>query len=122
MAGAIETMQFRRERLRDAMQGGHLCATDLADLLVQKGMAFREAHHAVGGLVRDAERLGCQLAELPSELLTGVHPGLTGTELDSALDPVAATERRRIVGGPAREPVTRAVTAARVAWASPADD
>jgi argininosuccinate lyase len=118
LAGAIATATFRRDALRAALDDGHLCATDLADLLVQKGVAFREAHHIVGGLVREAEQRGCRLADLPREVLRGAHPSLEGAELDSALDPVAAVERRCTVGGPARREVERAIAAARAVWGS----
>lgn len=116
LAGAIATAQFRRERLRAALDDGHLCATDLADLLVQKGVAFREAHHIVGGLVREAEQRACQLAELPKEVLAAAHASLQGPDVLSALDPVAAVERRQVVGGPAKAQVKRAILAARATW------
>lgn len=116
LAGAIETLHFRRDRLRAALDDGHLCATDLADLLVQKGIPFREAHHIVGGLVREAEQRGCQLGGLPAEILRQAHPGLSQAEVSSALDPVAATERRQVVGGPARVQVQSAIADARAIW------
>jgi argininosuccinate lyase len=116
MAGAIATARFHSDRLRAAFEDGHLCATDLADLLVQKGLAFREAHRIIGGLVREAEQRGCQLAALPREIMVAAHQCLQGPEVASALDPVAAVERRRVVGGPARVQVERAILAARAAW------
>jgi argininosuccinate lyase len=118
LSGAIATAQFQRQRLRDALDEGHLCATDLADLLVQKGVTFREAHHIVGGLVREAELRGCQLAQLPTDVLITAHPGLTGPDVALALDPVAAVERRHVIGGPALERVRAAITAARHRWSA----
>jgi argininosuccinate lyase len=118
LSGAIDSARFRRDRLREALSEGHLCATDLADLLVHKGITFREAHRVVGGLVREAESRHCQLAELPLEILLEASPGLTGPELASALDPVAAVERRQVVGGPARVRVEGAIRAARATWGS----
>ena len=49
MLGAI---CFDRDRLADAATDEFLAATDVADLLVRKGMPFREAHGVVAGLVR----------------------------------------------------------------------
>jgi argininosuccinate lyase len=118
LAGAISTVTFRRDRLRRALEEGHLCATDLADLLVQKGMPFREAHHVVGGLVREAETRNCQLGELPEEVLTAAHVQLMGPEVAQALDPALAVERRAIVGGPAKRQVTMAIELAKSLWAS----
>jgi argininosuccinate lyase len=118
LAGAIDTARFNRENLESALQAGHLCATDLADLLVQKGVPFREAHHIVGGLVREAELRACQLGELPAELLRAAHVGLEGPEVEQALNPAAAVERRSIVGGPAKSRVLQALELARASWSS----
>jgi argininosuccinate lyase len=118
LAGAIGTARFDGVRLRAALERGHLCATDLADYLVLAGVPFREAHHLVGGLVREAESRGVELTELPSELLAQAHPALASAEVSNVLNPALAVERRRLVGGPAKEAVIRAITAARAAWGS----
>ena len=51
-------LAFDRERLAAAAGDEMLAATDVADLLVRKGMPFREAHGVVGGLVRTALERG----------------------------------------------------------------
>jgi argininosuccinate lyase len=117
LTGAIATAEWRRERLRAALDQGHLCATDLADFLVQQGLPFREAHHVVGALVREAEERGVQLGQLPPEVLKAAHASLTGEALSSALDPAAAVERRSLIGGPAKATVIRAIGQARRSWA-----
>ena len=102
--------------MKAALAGGHLCATDLADFLVQRGLPFREAHHVVGAIVREAEERGVQIAELPENVLVAAHPSLTGPELRLALDPEAAVERRSLVGGPAKARVQSAIAEARTRW------
>jgi argininosuccinate lyase len=116
LTGALLTATFHRDVLERALSRGHLCATDLADFLVQRGLPFRDAHHVVGGLVREAETRGVQLGELPSEFLRGVHPALEGPDLALALDPKAAIERRALVGGPARARVLSAIDDAERDW------
>ena len=116
LSGAIATATFHKERLAATLGEGHACATDLADYLVLAGMPFREAHHVVGGLVREAETRGVGLAELPGDVLAAAHPALTKPEAKTALDPAAAVERRRVIGGPARERVIEAIADARVRW------
>src|SRR5262249_2502711 len=54
MAGVVERLQLRPDRMKAAIDHGTL-ATDLADLLVQAGIPFREAHGMVGALVRRAD-------------------------------------------------------------------
>ncbi|MDQ2643484.1 MAG: argininosuccinate lyase [Myxococcota bacterium] len=118
LAGAISTATFRRDRMRAALLRGHLCATDVADFLASRGVPFREAHHVVGALVREADTRGVELSELPESALVAAHPLLTGPELKSALDPEAAVERRALVGGPAKPRVEAAIAAARAFWSS----
>ena len=55
---------FDRERLAAAASDEFLAATDVADLLVKRGVPFREAHGIVGGLVRGAVEQGKPLSEL----------------------------------------------------------
>jgi argininosuccinate lyase len=116
LAGALASATFDRIRLQAALQGGHLCATDLADLLVRHGLPFREAHHVVGGLVREAEARGKDLAELPIDTLAAAHPALASEEAVQTLDPRAAVERRSVLGGPARVRVAEAIVEARQRW------
>jgi argininosuccinate lyase len=67
--GLLRGIRFDRERLEEAASDELLYATDVADLLVRRGMPFREAHGVVGSLVRLAVDSGRQLSELrPDEL------------------------------------------------------
>ncbi len=116
LTGALATCTFNVDRLEGALRGGHVCATDLADLLVTQGVPFREAHHVVGQLVRVAEERGVQLGELDEETLKPLHPVLLTDEAKAALDPRQAVERRSLVGGPAKATVESAIRAARERW------
>ena len=53
-----------------------IAATDVADLLVRRGVPFREAHGIVGGLVRGALERGKDLSELSEEELAELAPQL----------------------------------------------
>jgi argininosuccinate lyase len=68
-SGMLETITFNRERLAAAASDQFLAATDVADLLVRRGLPFREAHGVVAGLVRSALEQGKLLSDLsPDEL------------------------------------------------------
>ena len=73
-------VRFRRERLAAAASDEMIAATDVADLLVRRGLPFREAHGVVADLVRLAEDTGRSLSALTleelaerSELLDGEY-------------------------------------------------
>ncbi|HHB92720.1 MAG TPA: argininosuccinate lyase, partial [Thioploca sp.] len=63
-ADMIPTMQVNREQMRNATQQGFTTATDLADYLVRKGVAFRDAHEIVGKAVRYCIDNNCDLSKL----------------------------------------------------------
>ena len=67
--GMLAGIEFDRERLEAASGDEMLAATEIADLLVRRGVPFREAHGVVGGLVRDAIENGKSLSELTPEEL-----------------------------------------------------
>lgn len=54
MAGQIESLSVNKEKMYAASKEGYLNATDLADYLVKKGVAFRDAHHISARLVKHA--------------------------------------------------------------------
>jgi argininosuccinate lyase len=109
MLGAIT---FDRERLAEAAEDEFLAATDVADLLVRKGMPFREAHGVVGGLVRRALERGVALSELDAEEVRGFSE-LLDDEYYDVLASDRWLESKRSVGGTASERVGEQLAAAR---------
>jgi argininosuccinate lyase len=99
--GMIDSLEFDTARLRAAVDAGHLVATELADYLVTRGVAFREAHDIAGALVRRASERGVELAALSLDELRALHPAF-GPDVAGWLDPARAVDRRDLVGGPAR--------------------
>jgi len=68
-SGMVSGVVFNRERLGEAASDELIAATDVADLLVRRGLPFREAHGVVAGLVRTAVDGGKRLSELSREEL-----------------------------------------------------
>jgi len=62
--GMLDGVAFDRDRLAGAASDEMIAAVDVADLLVRRGMPFREAHGIIGALVRLAEDSGRSLSEL----------------------------------------------------------
>ena len=98
-----ETLDVRKDRMRAAIQGLTL-ATDVADYLVQKGLPFRECHHIVGGLVREAIASGKDLRDMPFETFRERSP-LFGRDIYSLLTPERSVNRRDVPGGTSRRSV-----------------
>ncbi|MDP9425910.1 MAG: argininosuccinate lyase [Actinomycetota bacterium] len=71
----LRTATFDGERMTGAA-GGFALATELADFLAARGVPFREAHRAVGRLVRRCEESGTTLEEVSEEELAAAHPEL----------------------------------------------
>ncbi len=88
------------EVYRERLKGDFLLATELADYLAAKGVPFREAHHVAGRLVKWCEEQGGNFSLLTSEILKQHHPLFEKDTLDW-LEPEAAAERRRSLGGTA---------------------
>jgi argininosuccinate lyase len=113
VAGALGECTFRADRMRDALDSA-MMATDLADYLVARGVSFREAHAAVGQLVREAERSGTQLHMLPYSAYTLAHPQFAHDVFD-ALSATASAARREVHGGTGPDALRRQLDAARAA-------
>ncbi len=96
--GMLAGIEFDRERLEDASGDEMLAATEVADLLVRRGVPFREAHGIVGGLVRDAVEGGKPLSELSREELAARSEHLDDSFYE-VLQRSSWLESKKIEGG-----------------------
>ena len=83
-----------------------LLATDLADYLVRKGMAFRQAHHVVGAVVALAEKTGRPLDRLSLTDFRGVNPAFSA-DVTGVFNLTKAMARRELPGAPGTREVKR---------------
>ena len=83
-----------------AAKKGHATATDLADYLVKKGLPFRDAHETVAHAVKAASSQGCDLSELPLNVLQGFHPSIE-KDVYGVLSLHGSLNARNTVGGTA---------------------
>ncbi len=112
IADMVTGIQVEPDAMSAAVSKGFATATDLADYLVKKGMAFRDAHEAVARAVRAAETRGCDIAGLPLAELQGFS-ALIGEDVFGVLTPTGSVASRKHVGGTAPEQVRAAVMRAR---------
>src|SRR6204780_830666 len=100
MAGLIGTMRFNAERIAAGAAAGFALATDLAELLVRRGVPFREAHEVVGHLVVWCQVHDCELADVSDGDLAKVSPYLT-PDVRGVLTVPGALAARQSPGGTA---------------------
>ncbi len=98
--GLVAGLQPRPDAMRRAALEGYATATDLADYLVRKGVAFRDAHEAVARAVRHAEQDGRELAQLSLAELRGFSPAV-GRDVYGFLTLEGSVSARRHTGGTA---------------------
>ena len=111
-AGMLGTLECRRERMREAARLGCMTATDLADYLVRNGVAFRDAHEAVGRAVRSALETGRDLSDMPLDELRSFSPAI-GDDVFEVLTLEGSGAARDHAGGTAPAQVRAAVGRAR---------
>ena len=101
LGGLLSTATFDADRMAAAADAPETAAAavDLAEWLVATGMPFRDAHHVVAGLVREAYDGGAPLLDLVT-----AHPAL-GPGAAPLLEPGAAVRRRTTAGGAGPGPV-----------------
>ncbi len=110
--GMLASLKFNRERLEAAAGDEFLAATDIADLLVRRGVPFREAHGIVASLVRSVLSDGRRLSELsPDEL--AARSDLLDDDFYGLLSDRAGIESKRSEGGTSLERVREQLALAR---------
>jgi argininosuccinate lyase len=97
VTGTLEELEFNSARMAAAVSSS-MMATDLADYLVERGVSFREAHSAVGHLVRQSDETGVELDKLPQSAFTAAHPQF-GNDSVEWLSAARSVSRREVEGG-----------------------
>ena len=113
VAGALSECEFKPQRMKAALSST-MMATDLADYLVRKGTTFREAHGAVGRLIRQCEEQKAELHTLPLSAFAAAHQ-LFGHDVFDVLSAQQSVEQREVDGGTGPGAVRLQLEAARQA-------
>ncbi|GAA3240316.1 argininosuccinate lyase [Actinocorallia longicatena] len=123
VSGLIATMRVNTARLEELAPQGFALATDLAELLVRRGVVFRDAHEVVGHLVVWCQVNDKDFGDLTDDELAKVSPHLT-PDVREVLNVPGAIASRKAHGGTAPERVQeqiddlRAFGDSAAAWAS----
>jgi argininosuccinate lyase len=100
----VPGIRVNADAMQAAARRGYATATDLADYLVKKGLAFRDAHEVVAHAVKSAMAQGVDLADLPLEGLQAIHPSI-GADVHDVLSLSGSLNARQVVGGTAPDQV-----------------
>jgi argininosuccinate lyase len=114
-ADMVPHIRPKKANMYAAAKRGFATATDLADYLVRKGMAFRDAHEAVGLAVRLGLQSQRDLSELSLEELQNFSP-LISQDVFDFLTLEGSVAARKHIGGTAPETVKKAIQTARQNW------
>lgn len=108
----IDTMTVLKDNMRNAAAKGFINATDCADYLVGKGLAFRDAYKATGELVALCIDKNLTLETLPIEEYKAVCD-LFDEEIYTAINLEKCVNDRLVIGGPAVQSVEMQIESAR---------
>ena len=111
-ADMVPHLTAKKENMYRAAKQGFATATDLADYLVRKGLAFRDAHEIVGLAVRLGVETKRDLSEISLTELQTFSP-LIGEEVFVVLSLEGSVAARSHIGGTAPETVKTAISTAR---------
>ncbi|BAZ26590.1 argininosuccinate lyase [Kalymmatonema gypsitolerans NIES-4073] len=105
-------LEFRQERLAQAVTEDFSNATDVADYLAARGVPFREAYNLVGKVVKTSIATGKLLKDLSLEEWKQVHPAFA-EDIYEAISPRQVVAARNSYGGTGFAQVRQALLAAR---------
>jgi len=94
----IHSLHVHQDKMLQAAEEGFMNATDLADYLVAKGMAFREAHGLSGKIVHHCLQHKLSLKQLPIELYQGFS-SFFSEDVYQAIDLKTVVESKKSLGG-----------------------
>ena len=97
--GMLDTITFRKDRMRASAEGGFTNATDAADYLVNHGVPFRDAHGIVGRLVLYCIDKGISLDDMKLEEYKAISP-VFEDDIYDAISMKNCVERRNTIGAP----------------------
>jgi len=113
-ADMVPAIVVNRDATYEAAKRGYATATDLADYLVKKGLAFRDAHEVVGLAVAYGLKNGLDLSEMSLTTLQGFHTYIT-EDVFEVLTLEGSVAARDHLGGTAPNQVRQAIENAKKA-------
>lgn len=108
--GMIQTMKFKKDCMAASAMNGFTNATDAADYLVNKGVAFRDAHGIIGQLVLYCIEKNTSIDALSLEELKSIS-SVFEEDIYEAVSLKTCVEKRLTIGAPGPEVMNQVIAA-----------
>jgi len=108
MSGMVKTLQVKSENMRNSLKGDFSNATEVADYLVKKGLAFRNAHQVVGEIVLYCIEQKKNIEQLSLEELQHFQT-LFAEDILKILSPEDVVNAKKSYGGTSMDRVEEAI-------------
>lgn len=95
--GIIKSLKFDTGAISRHLADESLYATDIVYYLVNKGVAFKDAHNIVGRLIKHSIVSGVDIKDMRESELKEFSPAITKKELISLFDPVISVKAKRSI-------------------------
>ncbi len=95
MTKLIDNMRLKEENIQKALEDEELYATELAEYLVTKGVAFGDAHKIIGKLIRYSEDKNIKIKEMPDKELKSFHRKLSHKAVIGVMNPQYAISSKK---------------------------
>ncbi|MBS6728460.1 MAG: argininosuccinate lyase [Lachnospiraceae bacterium oral taxon 082] len=112
MSGMLSSMKFNHERMAKSARGGFTNATDAADYLVKKNVAFRDAHEIVGRLVLYGIENNKALDDFTLEEFRNISE-VFDNDIYDAISLKTCVEKRNTKGAPGLKAINDEIEASR---------
>ena len=112
MIEAVGTLKINEDKMLRAANKGFVNATDLADYLVTKGVAFRDAHRIAGEIIFDCISKVCELGDLSLEEYNK-YSSVIDDDIYGEISITRCIEKRNVIGGPAIQQVKKHISIIR---------
>lgn len=106
--GMLRTMKFRKENMENSAKNGFTNATDVADYLVNHGVAFRDAHGIVGQLVLYCLEKDIALDDMTLEEFKAISP-VFEADIYEAISMETCVNKRMTIGAPGKEAMEKVI-------------
>ncbi|MDD5347384.1 MAG: argininosuccinate lyase, partial [Candidatus Omnitrophica bacterium] len=97
LAKFLQGVRLNVKAVEEALEDERLYATELAEYLVAKGVAFKQAHEIIGKLIRYSEEHEVKLKDMVDEILREFSPHLKQKEIKKIFSPEFAVQSKRSV-------------------------